>query len=150
MMPCRGISAVAGLTLVSGRRFIRRRSCKEKEVPMDKRFINRIPADKPGLSRRNFIRTGALVGGGLIVAFRVPAAGRLMEGRQPLTGMTGTAGLATGVPAEAVPNAFLRIAPDNGITVVLAHAEMGQGVWTTLPMLIADELDADWKDIKVE
>jgi isoquinoline 1-oxidoreductase subunit beta len=114
---------------------------------MDKRFKNRIPADKPGLSRRNFIRTGALAGGGLLVAFRVPAAGRLVEGRQPLTG---TIGQTTGTPAEASPNAYLRIAPDNSITVVLAHAEMGQGIWTTLPMLIADELDAAWKDIRVE
>jgi isoquinoline 1-oxidoreductase beta subunit len=67
-----------------------------------------------------------------------------------LSGYQRLAGWRMGVPAEASPNAYLRIAPDNRITVVLAHAEMGQGIWTTLPMLIADELDADWKDIRVE
>jgi isoquinoline 1-oxidoreductase subunit beta len=103
---------------------------------MDKRFKNKMLASKPVVSRRDFVRTGAVLGGGLLIAFRVSAAGRLAD--------------AGGAPAEASPNAYLRIAPDNGITVVLAHAEMGQGIWTTLPMLIADELDADWKDIKVE
>ena len=48
------------------------------------------------------------------------------------------------------PNAFLRIGTDNSIKVLLSHAEMGQGIWTTLTMLIAEELDADWKNIKVE
>ena len=48
------------------------------------------------------------------------------------------------------PNAFLRIGTDNKIKILLAHAEMGQGIWTTLTMMIADELDADWKDIEVE
>jgi isoquinoline 1-oxidoreductase beta subunit len=114
---------------------------------MDKRFKNKVMAGKPEVSRRDFIRTGAVLGGGLLIAFRVSAAGRLADGRHLGTGM---AGLAGGVPAEASPNAYLRIAPDNRITVVLAHAEMGQGIWTTLPMLIADELDADWKDIRVE
>ena len=116
---------------------------------MDKRFKNRVPASKPEVSRRDFIRTGAALGGGLLIGFRVSAGGRMQEGRQPGTGMSAAA-LAGAVPGEASPNAYLRIAPDNGVTVVLAHAEMGQGIWTTLPMLIADELDADWKDIKVE
>jgi isoquinoline 1-oxidoreductase beta subunit len=117
---------------------------------MDKRFINRLPAEKAGQSRRNFIRTGAMLGGGLLVAFRVPAAGRLIYGRKDLMGVAGSGSLAGAGSAEASPNAYLRIAPDNRITVVLAHAEMGQGIWTTLPMLIAEELDANWKDIKVE
>ncbi|HWK05926.1 MAG TPA: xanthine dehydrogenase family protein molybdopterin-binding subunit [Puia sp.] len=94
--------------------------------------------DKKALSRRNFIRTGAILGGGLLVSFRVPLPGRVANNSQP------------GSSDGFAPNAFLRINPDNGITVLLAHAEMGQGIWTTLPMLIAEELDADWKDIKVE
>ena len=57
---------------------------------------------------------------------------------------------AAGAPATFVPNAFLSVAADDTITVQLAHAEMGQGIWTTLPMLIAEELDADWSKIRVE
>jgi isoquinoline 1-oxidoreductase beta subunit len=48
------------------------------------------------------------------------------------------------------PNAFLRIGADDTTTVLLAHSEMGQGVWTTLPMLIAEELDCDWSKVRVE
>lgn len=91
-------------------------------------------------SRRDFLRTGALAGGGLVVAFAVPGAGRFAMAQE-----TG------GAPApEFVPNAFLRVAPDDIVTVLLAHSEMGQGIWTTLPMLIAEELDADWSKLRVE
>lgn len=48
------------------------------------------------------------------------------------------------------PNAFLRITTDNTITIVLSKVEMGQGIWTTLPMLVAEELECDWSNIKVE
>ena len=48
------------------------------------------------------------------------------------------------------PNAFLNIKPDNTIEIILAHVEMGQGIWTTMPMLIADELDCNWGDITVK
>ncbi|HXV40779.1 MAG TPA: xanthine dehydrogenase family protein molybdopterin-binding subunit, partial [Steroidobacteraceae bacterium] len=53
-------------------------------------------------------------------------------------------------PALPAPNAFLRIGADDSVTVQLAHAEMGQGIWTALPMLIAEELDADWAKVRVE
>jgi isoquinoline 1-oxidoreductase beta subunit len=91
-------------------------------------------------SRRNFLKTGAGLTGGLIIGFMVPAkAGRL--------------GKILGEPAGTAtfaPNAFLRIGADNSIKVLLAHAEMGQGIWTTLAMLLGEELDADWKNITVE
>jgi isoquinoline 1-oxidoreductase beta subunit len=48
------------------------------------------------------------------------------------------------------PNAFLRIAPDGTVTVVLAHSEMGQGMWTGLVVLLAEELDLDWSKLQVE
>jgi isoquinoline 1-oxidoreductase beta subunit len=93
------------------------------------------------LSRRTFLKTSAMVGGGLVVGFFVPAAARRMA-------------LAQGAPAApaALPeaNAFLRIGGDESVTVVLAHSEMGQGIWTTLPMLLNEELDADWSRIRVE
>lgn len=95
--------------------------------------------DMINLSRRSFIKSTALVAGGLVVAFSIPQAKRFM----------GVANSAEAMPLPA-PNAFLRIGADDSITVMLAHSEMGQGVWTTLPMLIADELDADWSKVKVE
>ena len=90
-------------------------------------------------NRRQFIKSGAMLGGGLIISFMVPASAKRLAGAFE--------------PEPEVffkPNAFLRIGNDGVINVILAHAEMGQGIWTTLSMLIADELDADWKSIKVE
>jgi isoquinoline 1-oxidoreductase subunit beta len=95
--------------------------------------------DMIDFSRRSFIKSTALVAGGLVVAFSIPQAKRFM-------GVANAAETLTLPP----PNAFLRIGADDSITVMLAHSEMGQGIWTTLPMLIADELDADWSKIKVE
>jgi len=48
------------------------------------------------------------------------------------------------------PNAYLTITPDGKITIVVARSEMGQGVWTSLPMILAEELEADWKQITIE
>lgn len=96
------------------------------------------------ISRRTFIKATALVVGGLVIAFNIPNAKRfLLPGATPES----TGADASKLPA---PNAFLRIGTDNTITVMLAHSEMGQSIWTTLPMLIAEELDADWSKIKVE
>ncbi len=93
------------------------------------------------ISRREFLKTSAIVTGGLVIAFTIPQAKRFV--------------LPNAEAAEKElklppPNAFLRIGTDGTITVLLAHSEMGQSVWTTLPMLIAEELDADWSKIKVE
>jgi len=88
------------------------------------------------LSRREFLTASALIGG-LVVAFFIPGARRFAQA-QPAP---------VKLPA---PNAFLRIGADDRITVLVAHAEMGQGIWTTLPMLLAEELDADWGRIRVE
>jgi isoquinoline 1-oxidoreductase subunit beta len=85
-------------------------------------------------SRREFLKTSALAGGGLIVGFTLPGAARFAE--------------AAG--KEARMSAYLRIAPNGGITVVCGLSEMGQGVHTAIPMLIAEELDADWSRVRVE
>ena len=90
----------------------------------------------PDTTRRGFLKTGAALGGGLVLGFFVPGAHKF-------------AGAQAGA-AAFVPNAYLSIAADNSVTVLLAHSEMGQGIWTALPMLIAEELDADWSKIKVE
>jgi len=91
------------------------------------------------MNRRNFLQSGAMLGGGLLISFVVPQVNKLAAmGVKPAPG------------APFAPNAFLNIAPDNTITVYLSHVEMGQGIWTTLPMLIADELDVDLNKITVE
>ncbi len=93
----------------------------------------------PELTRRGFLKTSTVVGGGLVVGFFVPTGMRRL--------------LAQGAPEAAklpAANAFLRIAPDDSVTVLLAHSEMGQGIWTTLPMLVNEELGADWSRIRVE
>ncbi len=96
------------------------------------------------ISRRTFIKATALAVGGLVIAFSIPTAKRfLMPG-------AGSDNAKTPEGKLPEPNAFLRIGTDNTITVMLAHSEMGQSIWTTLPMLIAEELDADWSKIKVE
>lgn len=89
------------------------------------------------MGRRGFLKRGGLLGGGLVLGFTVPMAKRLG---------------AQGAPDSKLPapNAFLRIGPDDSVRVILAHAEMGQGIWTTLPMLIAEELDADWSKVSAE
>ncbi|MGH8788161.1 MAG: molybdopterin cofactor-binding domain-containing protein [Cupriavidus necator] len=89
-------------------------------------------------SRRRFLAAGAVLGGGLVIGFTVPVARRLLEAQ------------AAESTTTFAPNAFLRIGADDSVTVLLAHSEMGQGVWTTLPLLIAEELDADWSRIRVE
>lgn len=96
----------------------------------------------PNISRRTFIKATALAAGGLVIAFSIPYAKRFLK--------PGAENAATDAAKLPPPNAFLRIGTDDGITVLLAHSEMGQSVWTTLPMLIAEELDADWSKIKVE
>ena len=83
------------------------------------------------LSRRGFLKGSAMLGGGLVVAFVIPGAHRFAMGAENQGNVF-------------APNAFLRIGNDNRVTVLLGHSEMGQGIWTGLTMLIAEELDADW------
>jgi isoquinoline 1-oxidoreductase subunit beta len=91
------------------------------------------PAAK--LARREFLKTSAALGGGLCIAAYVPELA------------AAAAGPADGVFA---PNAFVRIAPDDSVTLILNHSEMGQGIYTSLPMLLNEELEAEWSKIKIE
>ncbi|MEO7432222.1 MAG: molybdopterin cofactor-binding domain-containing protein, partial [Dokdonella sp.] len=92
-----------------------------------------------GLKRRAFLKTAASLGAGLVVACFIPTAIR-----------KALAAAAPAAKSAASPNAFIRIAPDNTVTVLLKHSEMGQGVWTSIPMVVAEELGCDWNSIKVE
>jgi len=89
------------------------------------------------VARREFIRTGAAIGGGLLVGLYTPLSGR-----------SGSAHEAA--EKDVAVNAFVRIGTDESVTVIAAHSEMGQGVYTSLPMLLNEELQADWSRIRVE
>ena len=90
------------------------------------------------LNRRSFLRISALAGGGLVVAAYI----------DPITGLLAQGPGRGGAPL--VPNSFIKIAPDGKVTIIGKNPEIGQGIKTTLPMLIAEELDVDWKDVTVQ
>jgi len=88
------------------------------------------------VTRRDFLKTSGVATSGLVLGFYVAPKGlrgAFVQAAEPFA-----------------PNAFVRIAPDNAVTILVNKSEMGQGVYTSLPMLIAEELDADWEDIRVE
>jgi len=87
------------------------------------------------VSRREFLETAGAVGATLVIGFQLPITGR------------GAGARAVGPFA---PNAWLRIGADDSVLVVVDRSEMGQGVTTALPMLLAEELDADWTKVKIE
>lgn len=86
------------------------------------------------MDRREFMQTAALSTGGLLLSFFVPDK----------------SGLVAAAMQDFSPNALLRIGTDDTIRIILNKVEMGQGVWTTLAMLIAEELDCAWSHIRVE
>ena len=97
-------------------------------------------------SRRQFLKTGAvatgsLLGGGLIVGCSV----------MPRQGMAGPAALPPSAYAEgALPNAWVKVGADNTVSIICARAEMGQGVFTSMPMLVAEELEVPLDKVRVE
>ena len=96
-----------------------------------------VPASE--LTRRQFLRVTTLAGSGLTLGILLPGCGTGPGG-------AGSVGAASG--PLAMP--FLRIAPDNTVTVISKHLEAGQGVWTGLPAIVAEELDASWEQMRVE
>jgi len=85
------------------------------------------------VTRREFLIVSTIAGGGLLLGARVHRGTR-------------TASTA----AEFLPNPFIRITPDGAVTLIAQNPEIGQGIKTMLPMIIADELDVDWKDVRIE
>src|SRR5437773_5913299 len=86
------------------------------------------------LSRRQFLSASAALGGGLLISFR--------------TGAAHTAEGAAG--ATFTPNAFIRIGSDGQVVLIMPYVEMGQGTYTSIPMLIAEELEVDLKQVRLE
>lgn len=92
------------------------------------------------VSRRDFLRVTAAAGGGLLLATWLA----------PLDGALAAETLPAGTAADFVPNAWLRIAADGRVTITAQNPEIGQGIKTMLPMLVAEELDVDWRQARVE
>ncbi|BBM83986.1 aldehyde oxidase [Candidatus Uabimicrobium amorphum] len=90
-----------------------------------------------GMTRRSFLKTSAAVLGGLVIGFQLPSSGRRIEAKSKWA-------------SADIANAFLRIDEDGSITIMVNHSEMGQGVYTSLPMIVAEELDCDWNDVRIE
>ena len=86
------------------------------------------------LDRRDFVKLGVIAGSGLLLGVRIPERPDRPGARRA---------------APFAPNAFLRIEPNGDITIWLARSDMGQGVRTALPMIVAEELDADWSRVRV-
>jgi isoquinoline 1-oxidoreductase subunit beta len=91
------------------------------------------PPSANGLSRRRFLEAGAAAGGGLLLSVSLPFA----------------RGEAKAADAFA-PNAFIRLGGDGQIVLTMPYVEMGQGTYTAIPMLIAEELEVDLSQVRVE
>lgn len=83
------------------------------------------------LNRRGFIKASTMIGGGILLSFRANDS------------------LANSLPAEVTFNSYLSISPDNVITIFAPNPEVGQNIKTAFPMIVAEELDADWKNVKI-
>ncbi len=90
-------------------------------------------------TRRAFIGAGVLAGGTLVLGIAIRPGNRASK----VAGLIASGG-------ETVMNIWLKIAPDNTVTAIIPHAEMGQGVHTALAMMLADEMEADWTKVKFE
>jgi isoquinoline 1-oxidoreductase subunit beta len=89
------------------------------------------------MKRREFLKAGAALGGGLLISLYVPE-------------FVSAARAADSAAKPVALNAFVCIGTDDSVTVISNHSEMGQGIYTSLPMLLNEELEADWARIRVE
>ena len=85
------------------------------------------------VTRREFLQTASVVGAGLVIGFHLPLGRRAQAAAAPFA-----------------PNAWLRIGTEGDVRIIVARSEMGQGVATSLPMLVAEELEADWSKVTIE
>ncbi len=110
-------------------------------------------------SRREFLKVSAVAGTGLLIGIYLSGCGDSSTNTPEPTASDTSTPEATSVPeptatpeptAQLEPNAFLRIDSNGAVTIILHKCELGQGVGTTLPMIVAEELDADWSSVRVE
>ncbi|MGE3476295.1 MAG: molybdopterin cofactor-binding domain-containing protein [Rhodospirillaceae bacterium] len=102
------------------------------------REIGALPMpERTRLSRRSILKIGVAGGAGLVLAFQIGGSGKAMAAAPPVKG-------------EFVPNAFLRVAPSGRILIYSKSPEIGQGIKTAFPLIIAEELDAAWSDVDIE
>ncbi len=94
----------------------------------------------PAPSRRAFLAGAS----GLLISVALPVKSRAQSGAESILGGAGDN------KAVFAPNAFIRVSPDNLVTVLIKHIEFGQGPWTGLATLVADEMNADWTQIRAE
>ncbi|MDX2143969.1 MAG: xanthine dehydrogenase family protein molybdopterin-binding subunit [Rhodospirillaceae bacterium] len=99
---------------------------------MNQHVLPAAVSPEPTTSTRRTLLTGAAAG--LVIGFA----------------WNGRKAMAANEPAPFAPNAFVRIAPDNTVTILIKHLEMGQGVYTGLSTIVAEELDADWAQVRAE
>jgi isoquinoline 1-oxidoreductase beta subunit len=93
----------------------------------------------PAVNRRQFIKISGFVGGGLVLGFSMVPGAQHAVAHDDGTGAT-----------KFSPNAYVRIAPDGAVILYAKNPDVGQGVKTSLPMIVAEELDADWSKLRVE
>ena len=98
------------------------------------------PSSASALSRRAVLKASAAAGGGLLLQAILPPLAHAATADSP----------AAPADEAASLNAFIRIAPDGIVTIMSKNPEIGQGIKTMLPMVIAEELDVDWKDVRIE
>src|SRR6266851_3121824 len=138
---CPATSAAAGPMCAFAKRSRRPRNRAEREADMIRDHLAS-PAAGPdrsppasALSRRSFLQAGAAAGGGLMLSLSLPFA----SGDAEAAGADGFA-----------PNAFIRIERDGQIVLTMPYVEMGQGTYTSIPMLIAEELEVELKQVRLE
>jgi isoquinoline 1-oxidoreductase subunit beta len=98
------------------------------------------PLAPVGITRRDFLRFTTIAGSGLTLGMMVPAVAK--NSGLTVLGIEGT--------PDDYSTPFVRIDPDNTVTVICKHVEAGQGVWTGLPAVVAEELDASWSQMRAE
>ncbi len=105
------------------------------------------PTNPTLIGRRSFLRVSAVAGGGLLLALYSDPISRLLAAEGGLRALPPA---PTSPDAAYLATAFIHVAADGSVTIMSKNPEIGQGIKTELPMIIADELDVDWKDVKIQ